>query len=91
MSGEQPGSLQDGDGQAGKQPAIPAGVARDLRALRRQWQHAYIFTVRRGGRWLATRVDDGQQVEAGSAADLGVKVAADHAARPVVLPDPQPS
>jgi hypothetical protein len=69
------------------QSALPAGVARELRALRRQWQQAYIFSVHRGGIWRATRVDDGQMVEADSAAGLGAGVAADHAARPVVIPE----
>jgi hypothetical protein len=77
MTGEQP---------AEEPNAIPSGVARDLRALRRQWEHAYIFTVRRGSRWLATRVDDGGLVEADSAAALREKVEADYDARPVVSP-----
>lgn len=64
--------------------ALLPGVARDLRALRKSWRGAYIITVHRGGRWRATRTDDGGRVEAGSAEELRAEIRADYAERPVL-------
>lgn len=57
--------------------AIPAGVQRDLASLIWRYGNLYTFTVHRGGTWRATRIGNGERLEAHSAEDLREKVRAD--------------
>ena len=66
-----------------EQAALEPGVRRDLRSLRWSYQGAYEITVRRGGIWRATRTDNGERVEADTAAELRAKIRADYAERRV--------
>ena len=67
----------------GDEAALPAGVQRDLASLIWHYGNAYRFSVHRNGTWRATRADNGERLEAGSAHKLREKVREDYSRKPV--------
>ena len=62
----------------------------DLEELQWHWSSAYVIARTGPGVWLAQRRDDRAVLRAESVAELGEKIRADYAARPVPRKDGGP-